>query len=216
MLANKFRLMGSSIALLALTFAAASCDGFFVDPTLTSVSVGPQNLSLTVNEQWQMTATGTYSDGSQKTLSNATWSSSDPTMLSVDQTSGKVTGQSVGSATVSASAGSCSSCSGSTSVIVTVQGISSITVSPTSQTVLIGGSPVFYKALTSGTTDITNAGASWSVLDATGLDQTSNFTVGYQSGKGEGFLPSSSVIPGTYTVRAARGSVTGTATMRVQ
>ena len=41
-----WRLISSVFLLLAFALAAASCDGFFVDPTLTSVSVGPQNLSI--------------------------------------------------------------------------------------------------------------------------------------------------------------------------
>ncbi|HTT20047.1 MAG TPA: hypothetical protein VMG82_13945 [Candidatus Sulfotelmatobacter sp.] len=65
-----WRLITSVLLLLAFALAAASCNGFFVDPTLTSVSVGPQNLSIQINEQWKMGATGTYSDGSQKTLTS--------------------------------------------------------------------------------------------------------------------------------------------------
>ena len=217
MLAKQFRLTGWCIVLLTSTFAAMSCDGFFVDPTLTSVSVGPQNLSISPNEQWQMTATGTYNDGSQKTLtSDVVWSSSDPAVLTVGRTSGKVTGMSFGSATISGSSGGCSACSGSTSVTVTLQSVTSITVSPSSQTVKRGGTPVFYKALANGSTDITNAGASWTVVDWTGTDQTSNFTVAYQAGNGEGFLPASNVSPGAYTVQAAYSTLQGTAALNVQ
>jgi len=65
-----WKLISSVFLLLAFALAAASCDGFFVDPTLTTVSVGPQNLSIQINEQWKVSATGTYSDGSQKTLTS--------------------------------------------------------------------------------------------------------------------------------------------------
>src|SRR5262252_5634807 len=133
--ANKLRLIGSLAVLLTLALAA-SCTGFFVNPTLTSVSVGPQNLSLTINQTFQMTATGTYSDGSQKTLnSRVTWSSSDSSTVSVGQTSGQVTGLKTGSATISASSGGCSSCSGTTTVTVALQGVTSITIQPVSQSV---------------------------------------------------------------------------------
>ena len=215
--AQKVRLITSCLAFLALTLAAASCDGFFVDPTLTSVSVGPHNLSISLNQQSQMSATGTYDDGSQKKLtSGVTWSSSDPSVVSVGQTSGEVTGVTFGSATISGSAGSCSACNGSTTVTVTLQGVNSITVSPANQTVIRGGSPVFYRALANGASDITNAGATWSVVDSTGFDQTSNFTVGFEAGKGEGFLPGSNVNPGSYTVQASYNSVLGSATLNVQ
>ena len=213
---KKLQLIGAFAALATLAFAA-SCRGFFVNPTLTAVSVGPQNLQLNVTQTWQMSATGTYDDGTQKTLmSGVTWSSSDPTTVSVGQTSGIATGVQTGSATISASAGSCSACSGSTSVTVLLQGVTSVLVTPGNQTVKIGGTPVYFKALANGSIDITNAGAQWTVVDSTGTDQTANFTQSFLSGSGEGFLPNSgSVTPGTFTVKATYNSIVGTATLNV-
>jgi hypothetical protein len=218
MLANKLRLFGSLAVLFTLALAA-SCTGFFVNPTLTSVSVGPQNLSLTINQTFQMTATGTYSDGSQKTLNkNVTWSSSDASTVSVGQTSGQVTGLKTGSATISASSGGCSSCSGTTTVTVALQGVTSITIQPGSQSVTVGGTPVFFHALANGSIDITDptGGTTWTVTDSTNTDQTANFTLSFVSGTGtgtgEGFLPNSGVTPGTYTVTATYTS--GTLTVK--
>jgi trimeric autotransporter adhesin len=218
MLANKLRLIGSLAVLLTLALAA-SCTGFFVNPTLTSVSVGPQNLSLTINQTFQMTATGTYSDGSQKTLnSGVTWSSSDSSTVSVGQTSGQVTGLKTGSATISASSGGCSSCSGTTTVTVALQGVTSITIQPGSQSVTVGGSAVFFHALANGSIDITDptGGTTWTVKDSTGMDQTSNFTLnfvaGTGTGTGESFSPNSGVTAGTYTVTATYTSGTLTVT----
>ena len=135
-----WRLISSVFLLLAFALAGASCDGFFVDPTLTSVSVGPQNLSIQINEQWKMSATGTYSDGSQKTLtSGVVWFSGDSAVASVGESSGQVTGLTIGSATISASSGSCSACTGSTTVTVVLQGVKSIVVSPGEQTENIQG-----------------------------------------------------------------------------
>jgi hypothetical protein len=54
------------------------------------------------------------------------------------------------------------------------------------------------------------------VVDSTGFDQTSNFTMGFVEGKGEGFLPGSNVNSETYTVRAAYNSVVGMAVLNVQ
>ena len=79
------------------------------------------------SETWQMSATGTYSDGSQKALtSGVVWSSSDATTVSVGQTSGIVTGLQNGSATISAASGSCSACSGSTTVTVALSGVTAM------------------------------------------------------------------------------------------
>jgi hypothetical protein len=216
MLAQKFKLLGAFTVFLTLALAA-SCTGFFVNPTLTAVSVGPQNLSIFVDQTWQMSATGTYSDGSQKTLnSGVTWSSGDAGTVSVGQTSGTVTGVQIGSATISASAGSCSACSGSTTVTVVLRSVNSITVTPGNQSVQIGGSPVFFKALADNSTDVTSAGTDWTVVDSTGTDQTANFTLGFVADQGEGFLPNSgSVTPGTYTVKATYNNVVGTATLNV-
>ena len=53
-------------------------------------------------------------------------------------------------------------------------------------------------------------------MDSTGFDQTSNFTIDFVDGKGEGFLPGNNVNPGAYTVRAAYNSIVGTAMLKVQ
>lgn len=212
---SKLRIVGAFAALAALALAV-SCTGFFQSPTLTGVSVGPQGLSITLNQTWQMSATGTYNDGSQKTLtSGVTWSSSDPTTVSIGQTSGQVKGLQTGQATVTAAAGSCSACSGSTTVTVILTGVSSIVVTPSNQTVKIGSNPVYFTAKANGTIDITNAGATWSVVDSTGTDQTANFSLSYVAGSGEGFLPSSAVAIGTYTVEATYSGVVGKATLNV-
>jgi hypothetical protein len=126
-----------------------------------------------------------------------------------------VTAVQTGAATISASAGSCSACSGSTTVTVVLQGVTSVTVTPGNQSTTRGGQTVFYTALANGSTDITNAGAVWTVVDSTGTDQTSNFTLGFIAGKGEGFLPTSNAAVANYTVKATYNSIVGTATLNV-
>lgn len=215
MSAKKLKLIGSFAVFLSLALAV-SCRGFFVNPTLTALSVGPQNLQLNVSQQFQMSATGTYSDGSQKTLtSGVTWSTSDSTTVSVGQTSGRATGVKIGSATISASAGSCSGCTGSTSVSVVLQGVTSITVTGGGQTVHTqSGGPAYLTALANGSIDITNT-ATWTVVDSTGTNQTANFTLSFLSGSGEGFMPNTSVTSGTYTVKATYTGIVGSASLIV-
>lgn len=214
---KKSRLIGAIAVLLTLALAV-SCRGFFVNPTLTAVSVGPQNLQLSFNQTWQMTATGTYSDGSQKTLtSGVTWSanSTPAGVLSVGQSSGVVTaGTIAGSATVSASAGSCSGCSGSTSVTVVLSGVTSISVTGGGQTIHpTSTTPAYLQASANGT-DISQ-NATWTVADSGGTDQTAHFTQTFLAGSGEGFLPDNTVVSGTYTVKATYSGVFGTATLIV-
>ena len=213
---SKLRLIAAIAVLLALALTAASCNGFFQDPTLTGLSVGPQGLSLTVNQTWQMSATGTYNDGSQKALSSGvTWSSSDPTAVSVGQTSGIVTGVQVGQATITAAAGSCSACSGSTTVTVVLTGVTSIVVTPSNQSVT-NGSTAYFFAKANGTTDVTES-ATWTVVDSTGTDQTANFSPSFVSASlGEAITPNSgSVTTGTYTVEATYNGIVGKATLNV-
>ena len=213
---QKLRLIGAFSALATLALAI-SCRGFFVNPTLTGVSVGPSGLSLNVNETFQMTATGTFDDGSQKTLtSGVVWSSSDATTVSIGQTSGIATGLQSGTATITASSGGCTACTGTSSVSVVLSGVNSITISPSTQAVTINGTAVFFHATAVPGGDITQ-GATWNVLDSSGTNQNSNFSISFVAGSGEGFLPASSAAAGTYTINVTYPGTTvvGTATLTV-
>jgi len=69
--------LSASFGFLLLMAIGVGCDGFFVDPTLTSLSV--QTLESTslinVGSTVQLQATGAYDDGSHKNLTgSATWS----------------------------------------------------------------------------------------------------------------------------------------------
>jgi hypothetical protein len=216
---QKVRLAGACAALATLALAV-SCTGFFVSPTLTGVSVGPSNVVLTLNvaaPRFTMTATGTYSDGSQKTLtSGVVWSSDTPTVATVGQSSGLVTGIAPGTANISASSGGCSACSGSTAVKVVLGSVTSITVLPNTQSVTIGGSPATFTATANGGVDITST-STWTLKGPGGVDQTANFTLTYVAGSGEAILPSSTAVPQNYTVVVSYpgATVTGNATLTV-
>jgi trimeric autotransporter adhesin len=213
---QKLRL-ACTLAMLVASALTISCTGFFVNPTLTAVSVGPSGLNLTVNQTFQMTATGTNSDGTQKTLtSGVVWSSDAASIVSVGQNSGLVTGLQIGSANITASSGGCSSCSGSTSVTVVLNNVTSITVMPSSQTASAGGTAAVFTATAQpGSVDITQ-NATWKVFDSTNTDQTANFAISLTS-LGESFLPNSGVLPGAYSVVASYSSttITGKATLNV-
>jgi hypothetical protein len=201
---QKVRLSGACAALATLALAV-SCSGFFVNPTLTGVSVGPSGVTLTLGGSaaptFSMTATGTYSDGSQKTLtSGVVWSSASPTVASVGQSTGLVTGIAPGSASITASSGGCSACSGSTAVTVALGSVTSIVVSPSSQSVTIGGSPAIFTATANGGVDVTST-STWTLLGPGGVDQTANFTLTYVAGSGEAILPTSTATTQTYTVQ---------------
>jgi hypothetical protein len=64
-------------------------------PTITSISLTPQNSAVTVGKTLQFSAQATYSDGSTKDITSAaTWATSDTTLATVS--SGVVTGVKIG------------------------------------------------------------------------------------------------------------------------
>ena len=137
MLATKLKLLGAFAVLLSLAFAV-SCKGFFVNPTLSSLSIGPTTLPLNPGQSYQMVATGTFNDGSTSNVtSKCVWSSSVPAVATVGTNTGMVTASktatTIGTTQISASDGAISS---TTNATVTVcPAVTSLTISanPTSQ-----------------------------------------------------------------------------------
>jgi uncharacterized protein YjdB len=107
---------------------------------LTSITLSPANPSIPINTTQQLTATGTYGDGSSRDLTAVvTWSSSTIANATVDVT-GLVRGIAAGSATITATLGSVSQ---SGSVTITAPSITSISVTPEDMTLAIGISQQF-------------------------------------------------------------------------
>jgi len=166
---HKLRLAGAFAALATLALAV-SCKGFFVNPTLSSISVGPVTPSIetgTTNNTVQMTAFGTFNDGSTGNPS-VSWSIN-PQSVATISASGLVTSVSTGTATVTAAANQNPSITGTQTVTVTVGCIQSIAISPTSETFSpspgIQSFPFKATATTcNGSVDIT-AFANWSSSD---------------------------------------------------
>ena len=115
------------LPLLALAvlvaLASISCRGFFVSPTLTSITVAPQNASVNIGSTLQFTATGVNNDGTNASLHNLTWSSSATTIATITS-SGLAKGVASGTATITATdggvTGSSSLTVGSTTNILTI------------------------------------------------------------------------------------------------
>jgi len=159
---RKRHLLASFSTLFLLAFGAG-CTGFFVDPTLTGIQVGP-TASIQQTKTLQESATGTFDDGTTKVLSNSSgvvWSVADVegtgTNVATISPSGLVTGTSPGQATVTGSVGSVS---GSSTVTVTLTGITSIQVTPQTATVTAGSSQTFVAKANGGETVIT-ASVNW-------------------------------------------------------
>ncbi len=130
----------AAVAMLTILALAASCRGFFVKPTLSSLAVGPASPSIqtgSTNDTVQMFAVGTFNDGSTGNPS-VTWSVS-PTTTATITAGGLVKSVAVGSATVTAAATQNPSITGTQTVTVTVGCIQSITLTPTTFTLSNGG-----------------------------------------------------------------------------
>ena len=124
----------------AIVVAVSGCKGFFIGPTLTTVTIAPSTPSVAIGKTQQMTATGTYDNGSTETITaSASWASSDITIATVSST-GLVTGIASGTATISATL---NGISGSTTVTITVANLASISVTPSSQTISSGQTQQF-------------------------------------------------------------------------
>jgi Big-like domain-containing protein len=201
-------LAGAS-ALFMLLAIAAACGGFFVDPTLTAIAITPATPSVVQTKTQQLTATGSYDDGSVSNISSkVSWSSSDSSTVSVTGT-GLVTGISPGSATITASS---ANISGSTTVGVTTANLASIQVSPSTVSALTGQTVPFRAVATfvgGGTGDITDA-VIWSSDNSKVSISNSPPTNGEAQISG----PFSS-FPVRVTITATSGSVSGRAALAV-
>src|SRR5271169_1778432 len=159
---KKFQVL-AAFATLLLFAVGVACNGFFVDPVLTSVTVGP---TATINQGGtvQESAVGTYNDGSTKSLTNIQWSSDSESVATVAAT-GLVTGVSPGPATITGASGTVS---GTATVTVALQNVTGITVSPTTRNIQANGGTGTFTAMATvsgeAPVDVT-ATATWSASD---------------------------------------------------
>ena len=173
-----------------------------VGPTLVSIQVTPQNPSLDVGATLQLTATGTFSDGTQQNLTaKVRWSTSAAMMATVSS-GGLVTGVGAGPATITATSGPVS---GSTQVTVNSATLSSIAISPANPAAIAIGLTQQFTAtgtFSDGTQQNLTATVSWS-SSATGVAKIASSGV------------ATAVSAGVTTITAMMGSVSGTASLTV-
>ena len=169
---HKLRLAGA-LAALGLLALAVSCTGFFMNPTISSLSVGPVSPTIqtgTTGNTVQMTVFGTNNDGSTTTSPSVSWSisPSDGSVATIS-TKGLVTSVSTGTATVTATSNQNPAATGTQTVTVTVGCISKINI-PTSAPALTANNlvdPLTATAVTcNGDFDVTSV-ATWNTSDST-------------------------------------------------
>ncbi|WP_375772467.1 Ig-like domain-containing protein [Archangium gephyra] len=127
------RLVVSSLLLLTFLVQTACDPAEQSAATLTGVSVTPATISLSAGATQQLTVTGTYSDGSTKSLTaNAAFDSDTPATARVSSPGGLVTAVAAGTARITATV---SGKSASTSVTVNASS------APTLSSIALGPSP---------------------------------------------------------------------------
>lgn len=150
MLTRKQKLSLVTAFTVLLSLAWVGCRGFFVNPTLTAITLstpgGGTSGAVIVGGTLQLTAKGSYDDGSTKSNINGsvTWMSSSTSVATV--TNGLVTGVSGAgspppSVTITASSGSASS--GTASVTVFPGNLTGINISASPTTIGVGATTQF-------------------------------------------------------------------------
>jgi len=112
---------------LALCPFLASCSGFFIKPSISSIFITPSAATVGIGQMVSLAAFATYSDGTQNQISGSSvgWTTSDSTIASVTSPGGSVTGVGIGTATITANS---QGISGTATVNVTVSNITSLVI----------------------------------------------------------------------------------------
>ena len=144
-------------------------------PTLQSIAITPNAPTLVVGGAQQFTATGTYSNGSTKNLTQSvTWTSS-ASGVAIITSDGLATAVNTGTTTIKAKSGGIES----TTVLTVGATLQSIAVTPASSTLSVGGTQQFTATSTysDGTTRDITASVAWSssmagvaTINSSGLD----------------------------------------------
>jgi uncharacterized protein YjdB len=170
-------------------------------PTISSIVVTPVGLTLAIGITQQFTATAIFTDGSSQDLtSGVTWTSSQPSVASMDN-SGLATTISAGQTTITATF---SGFTDNTTLTVVAAHLVSITIKPSPATIAKGTKQQFTAtgSFDDGSTQLLTSGVTWSSSDT-------NIAVVDSTGMATG------TGAGTATISAKSGSVTGAATLNV-
>jgi len=193
----------ASLVAFAIAVSLSACSGFFPGAnSIVSLQISPLNQVVAPGATQQFTATATYGNNTVGDATTAVNWSSTNTNIATISSAGVATAQNLlGVTTISAKTGSVIAQTGLT---VSNQTVSSVTVSPSSLSLIVGQTQqltatAFYSNNSSG--NVTNS-ASWS-SSATGVATVSNAGV------------VTAVGSGTATITASFGGQSGNATVSV-
>jgi len=166
----------------------------------TGLQLSPSSLALNVGGSQQLQALAVFSDLTTEPATNVTWSSANPAVANVSST-GLVTGRAAGNTSITATSGNFTA---SAPVTVTEVALVRLDVTPTGQSLETGGTRQFTATGTfanNSTQDLTNS-VTWRSLQP---DVASISATGLATGQ----------APGTATIIAERGAVSGGAQLTV-
>jgi hypothetical protein len=173
-------------------------------PVLKSIQVNPGTASVAAGVSQQFTATGKYSDGSSHDLTqSATWTSSDTT-IAASSSGGMTNTKTPGTVIITATF---SGVSGNATLTVDAAALTALAVSPASPSIASGTAVQFQAIGTFSDSSVQNvtAAVQWSTSDTTVVNINLNGAQGLALG----------VTPGTCTVTAVSGGVSGSATLTI-
>jgi hypothetical protein len=177
--------------------------------TLASIEIDPLDPVVGIDVAIAFTATGIYSDGTRADLTQTvTWSSAAAAVVTIDGAGHAMT-RSRGTSVVTASITAAGvTTSGTSTVTVTAATLVSISVTPPTATLMVGGTALLRAAghYSDGSTVDLTTSVVWSAAAAT-IASVSN--AGISAGTVTG------LAPGTTTIAATSGTVVGTATIDV-
>ncbi|WPC68731.1 ice-binding family protein [Rhodoferax ferrireducens] len=172
--------------------------------TLMSMAVAPAAASIPIGSIQPLISTATYSDGSTRDVTAYTnWASGTPSVATVVQTTGVVTGIASGASVITATFGGKNS---STNLTVTAATLASIAVTPALATVPIGLTQPFVAKGTYSDGSIVDISKTAVWTSASPLVATVLSSTGVATG----------VSAGSALITATSGSSSGSATLTVQ
>ncbi len=171
---------------------------------LNSIDIAPDDQYIPIGGQFPLVLTGSYSDNTTQTLTNAVWSSSDPTIASVDPVSGVVTGVSDSNGNPVTITATADGMSNTTSVYITAAVAESLTLTPTTASIASGTTQQYSvdAIYSDGSIQPLTAGLSWASSSAS---TASISALGLATG----------IAAGQSTITVTYGSMSATATLTV-
>lgn len=195
---QRLRLIPLIALVVPVLLIAQGCGQFFPSGnTITALQVAPANASVQPGVNQQYTATATYGDNTTGDVTaQVTWSSSLTTVASINS-AGLLTAGSLGTATIKAQSGGVIA---STSVTVIQKQITSITISPLTQTLSLSLGPTTVQFIATATYQ------DGSTADVTTISTWTSVPSSVASITTTGFATAQAV--GTATITATSGGVT--------